>query len=414
MTTIPRPRLLRELNTSERLQTLRRSRAAGHLPYFRSAESLLGPEVVMEGVSRVMLGSPNYLGFADHPAVMGGARAALDEYGTSLTGSRILNGSTRLHHELEAEIADWHGTEGALVFTTGYQTNLGTVSALVGPGDTVVADAYAHASLHDGARLSGAKVRGFRHNRLDLFEDTLRRAARDGGRILVLLDGIYSMEGDLNPLDEMIPMCWEHDAAVMLDEAHSVGVLGERGTGAAELFALEDEIDVRMGALSKALSSVGGYIAGDSELLDYLRVNSRAFVFTTVGVPAAMGAALAAIRLRRTQEGAERVESLRRHSRYLRAGLEEQGFELGPTSDDWDRTSPIISVFMGDSDLAMMWWKELYDRKVFVGVALHPGVPHCGALLRVCPMATHEQAHIDYALDVFGLVGQLLSKSVRA
>jgi 8-amino-7-oxononanoate synthase len=395
---------LNELESAERLVRYRTALEAGHLPYFRTARSILGPVVRMEDRDRLMLGSPNYLGLADHPRVIEGAKSAVDTYGSTLTGSRILNGTTRLHEELEEELADWHRVESVLVFTTGYQTNIGTVSALVGPGDTVVADSYAHASMLDGAKLSGAKLRGFRHNRMDLFEDSMRRASEDGGRILVILDGLYSMEGDLAALDEMLPICQRYGAAVMLDEAHAAGILGARGTGAAEVFGAETAIDIRMGAMSKALAGVGGYIAGSRTLTDYLRVHARAFFFTTVGVPAAIGASLAAVRVRRTAEGDELAAKLRTNARFLRTELEGLGFKLGPDANVPEKTTPIIPVLMGDDERAMRWWRRLYDEGVFVGVALHPGVPPDGAILRVCPMATHSQAQLEEALDVFAKV----------
>ncbi|MFE3757727.1 aminotransferase class I/II-fold pyridoxal phosphate-dependent enzyme [Nocardia tengchongensis] len=398
-----------KLTTAERLGRYRAASAAGIIPYFRAAGSLLGPVVEMEGRDRLMLGSPNYLGLASHPEVIAGAKAAVDTYGTSLTGSRILNGTTVLHEQFEEELADWLQVESALVFTTGYQTNIGTISALVGPGDTVVSDSYAHASMLDGAGLSRAKLRGFRHNRMDLFEDSMERASRDGGRILVILDGLYSMEGDLPPLDEMLPICEKYGAAVMLDEAHSIGVLGERGTGAAELFGVEDKIDIRMGAMSKALAGVGGFIAGSKDLTDYLRVHARAFVFTTVGVPAAIGASLAAVRVRRTPEGQELAARLQRNARYFRDELTGLGLRLGPDGETLERTSPIIPVHIGDDTLAMRWWRELYDRGVFTGVALHPGVPLDGAILRISPMALHERGQLDQALEVFAEVQKVMS-----
>ncbi|MES4908238.1 MULTISPECIES: aminotransferase class I/II-fold pyridoxal phosphate-dependent enzyme [unclassified Streptomyces] len=401
---------LRDLQSSEFVTAYHRGVAAGNLPFFRNAESLLDPVVTMEGTPRLMLGSPNYLGLASHPRVLAGAKAAVDRYGTSLTGSRILNGTTALHREMEEELADWLGVEATLLFTTGFQTNIGTISALVGVGDTVVSDSFAHASMLDGAGLSRAKLRGFRHNRMDLFADSVRRAKADGGRILVILDGLYSMEGDLPPLDEMLDICRENDAAVMLDEAHSLGVLGEHGTGAAEVFGVQDQIDIRMGALSKALAGVGGFIAGSRELIDYLQITARAFVFTTVGVPAALGGSLEAIRIRRSPEGDQLAEQLRRNSRFLRTELKGLGLPMGPDSDLPERTTPIIPVILGDDDLAMEWWRQLYDRGVFTGVALYPGVPPTGAMLRICPMATHTQAQLEQALEVFAEVQKVMKR----
>ncbi len=290
---------------NERVALLRAAREADIVPYFRTVEGPARPVVEMEGAARIMLGSNNYLGLTGDERVIQGARDALERYGTGLTGSRLLNGTTALHLELEEEIADWQGTEDAIVFTTGHQANVGTLGTILGPTDTVVADSGDHASILDGCLLSRAKLRAFRHNRMDKLERMLERAANDGGGVLVVVDGVFSMEGDVPPLPEICDLCERFGARLMVDEAHGAGVLGARGAGAAEHFGVEDRVDLRMGTFSKSLASCGGFIAGPADVIEFLRVQSRAFLFTASAVPAAVGAAQAALRIVRTAEGRE-------------------------------------------------------------------------------------------------------------
>src|ERR671939_1119699 len=312
----------------ERLDQLRAAREADLLPYFRRLESPAAPVVEMEGARRIMLGSNNYLGLTGDPRVMQAARDALERYGTGLTGSRLLNGTIDLHLQLERELAEWMGTEEAIVFTTGHQANVGTLGTLLGPGDTVIADSADHASILDGCLLSRAKLRPFRHTRLDKLEKMLERAGDDGGGVLVVVDGVFSMEGDLAPLPEIVELCAAHGARLMVDEAHGAGVLGTRGAGASELFGVEDGVDLRMGTFSKSLASCGGFIAGSHEVIDFLRIQSRAFLFTASAVPAAVGAALAALRVIRSDEGPGLFARVLANAEYLSAGLRELGFQV--------------------------------------------------------------------------------------
>jgi len=312
----------------ERVEQLRAAREADLLPYFRRLESPAAPVVEMEGAERIMLGSNNYLGLTGDPRVMQGARDALERYGTGLTGSRLLNGTLDLHLELEAELAAWMGTEDAIVFTTGHQANVGTLGTLLGPSDTVIADSGDHASIIDGCLLSRAKLRPFRHNRLDRLERTLEKATDDGGGILVVVDGVFSMEGDVAPLPQVAELCERFGARLMVDEAHGAGVLGARGAGTAELMGVEDRCDLRMGTFSKSLASCGGFVAGTHEVIDFLRIQSRAFLFTAAGVPAAVGAALAALRIIRSEEGPELFARVLDNAVYLNRGLHEIGFHV--------------------------------------------------------------------------------------
>ena len=387
----------------ERADQLRAAREADVLPYFRTLEGPAGPVVEMEGAARIMLGSNNYLGLTGDERVIQGAQAALTKFGTGLTGSRLLNGTISLHLELEREIAEWMGTEEALVFTTGHQANLAALGTLLAPGDTVVADAGDHASILDGCLLSRAKLRAFRHNRVDKLERTLQKAVEnDGGGVLVVVDGVFSMEGDVAPLEQITELCAHYGARLMVDEAHGAGVLGARGAGACELLRVEDRVDLRMGTFSKSLASCGGFLAGDHEVIDFLRVQSRAFLFTAAGVPAALGAALAALRIVRSDEGAQLLERVLDNAAYLHAGLSERGFKV--VEHEGDHMTPIVPVIVGDDWKAVLLWRALYDAGVFVNVAIHPAVPPGGALLRTSVMATHDRATLDRALDAFASV----------
>jgi 8-amino-7-oxononanoate synthase len=391
----------------ERAEQLRAAREADVLPYFRTLEGPARPVVEMEGAERIMLGSNNYLGLTGDERVMQGARDALETYGTGLTGSRLLNGTIPLHLELEREIAEWMGTEDAIVFTTGHQANVGTLGTILAPGDTVVADSGDHASILDGCLLSRAKLRPFRHNRLDKLERMLERAATDGGGVLVVVDGVFSMEGDLAPLVQIADLAERFGARLMVDEAHGAGVLGARGAGSAELLGVEERVDLRMGTFSKSLASCGGFVAGPADVVEYLRIQSRAFLFTAAAVPAALGAALAALRIVRSPDGPPLLARALDNARYLRDGLEELGFAVvsaQPLPSGGDVVTPIVPVLVGDDWKAVLLWRALYDAGVFVNTALHPAVPPSGALLRTSVMATHDVPTLDRALEAFSSV----------
>ena len=333
------------------------------------------------------------------------ARAALEEYGPALTGSRLLNGTLDMHLELERELAEWMGTEDALVYTTGYQANVGCLSTILSPADTVICDSGDHASIMDGVAMSRAKVRPFRHRRLDKLESMLERAASDGGGVLVVVDGVYSMEGDVCDLPRVADLAEAHGARLMVDEAHAVGVLGRRGAGSSEALGVEDRVDLRMGTFSKSLASCGGFIAGPSDVIDFLRIQSRSFMFTASAVPAAIGAALEAVRICRSAEGPQLFERVLSNARYLRAGLEQIGYRVVETGVSGPRgdaiVSPVVPVLVGDDWQAVLLWKALYDAGVYTNVALYPAVERGGALLRTSVMATHEQHHLDQALAAF-------------
>jgi 8-amino-7-oxononanoate synthase len=405
----------------EREELLRAAREADVLPYFHVLTSAAMPVVEMEGAQRIMLGSNNYLGLTGDERVMKGAEDALHRYGTGLTGSRFLNGTIPLHLELEQEIAEWMNTDAALVFTTGHQANLSTLGTILGPADTVIVDSGDHASVFDGCILSRAKLRAFRHNRLDKLEKMLDRAQGDGGGVLVVVDGVFSMEGDIAPLREICDLCARYGARLMVDEAHGAGVLGARGAGTAELLGVEDRVDLRMGTFSKSLASCGGFVAGPADVIEYLRIYSRPFLFTASAVPASLGAALAALRVMRSADGPPLLERALANARHLRDGLEGLGFAVvkpqalpvdvssapGVVREGADPpqiVTPIVPVLVGDDWKAALLWKALYDAGVFVNTALHPAVPPGGALLRTSVMATHHRAVLDEALAVFARV----------
>jgi len=412
-----RPDLFEKARNHERLEQLALAREHDLLPYFRQVDGEPGPLVQMEGRERLTLGSNNYLGLTAHPQVKQAARDALEAYGTGLTGSRFMNGTTPLHTELERELADWMGTEEAIVYTTGYQANVGCIATLLAPGDTVICDSGDHASILDAVSMSRARIRPFRHNRLDKLEKMLERSESDGGGALVVVDGVFSMEGDLAPLPDVVRLCRVHGARLMVDEAHGVGVLGATGTGACEAYGVSDEVDLRMGTFSKSLASCGGFIAGPAEVIDFLRVQSRAFMFTASAVPAAVGATLGALRVIRSEEGRELLARVLENARYLQKGLDELGFEVvQPTAmpDGSDILTPIVPVTIGDDWRAVLFWKALYDAGVYANVALYPAVPRGGALLRTSVMATHEQHHLDRALAAFEQVREQIPEDLAA
>jgi 8-amino-7-oxononanoate synthase len=408
----PRPEqtpvdVFEKARSHERRELMETARREDLMPYFRQVESESGPVVRMEGADRLMLGSNNYLGLTGDERVKKAAHAALDRYGTGLTGSRLMNGTLPMHRELEEEIAAWMESEDALVFTTGYQANVGCLSGVLGPSDTVIVDSSDHASILDGCKLSGARMRPFRHTRTDRLEQMLERAAADGGGVLVVVDGVYSMEGDICDLPAVAERSRRHGARLMVDEAHAIGVLGARGAGSCELWDVEDSVDLRMGTFSKSLASCGGFIAGPADVIDFLRVSSRAFLFTAAAVPAATAAALEAVRICRSAEGAELFGRVLDNAAYLHRGLRELGYRVvEPTvlPDGSEVVTPIVPVVIGEDVETAVLWKALWDEGVYTNVALHPAVPRGQSLIRTSVMASHRREHLDRGLEAFAAV----------
>ncbi|MDO3647922.1 aminotransferase class I/II-fold pyridoxal phosphate-dependent enzyme [Nocardia mangyaensis] len=371
----------------------------GRSPIFRVMQSATTSHVQVAGRPRLMLGSNNYLGLATHPEVIAASHRALDRFGAASTGSRVANGSCEVHTELEAELADWHGTEAAMVVTTGYQANVGVVSALAGRGDAVVLDWAAHASLHDGAKMSGAQVSRFAHNDVVELRSILSEARSP---VFVIVDSVYSMDGDIAPIDQIAALCTEFDALLMVDEAHGVGIFGAERTGAVELYGAGGAVDIRMGTLSKGIGSIGGYLAGSRDLIDYLRTHNRGYQFSTAGTPASIAAALAAVRVIRSAEGAELAHSLLGNSRLLRDALLSRGIPVqGTTVTPWgdDVIGPIVPVPVVDEPALVEQWNQLFERGIFAGISVFPGVRLGSPMLRLCVQATHSAPDLEFAAD---------------
>ena len=370
-------------------------RRAGLYPYFRALSSAQGPEVVHQGRRFIMLSSNNYLGLSTHPAVQRAAGMAINRYGAGCSGSRLLNGTLDLHLELEEFIADYLGKDAAVLWPTGFQANLGIVSALTGRDDLVVIDKMDHASIYDASRLSFAKVRKSRHNDLEDLESILSRH-RDQPA-LVIVDGVYSMEGDLADLPGLVGLCQQYNAALVVDDAHGIGVLGDGGRGTPNHFGLDASVDIVAGTFSKSLASVGGYAAGDADVIDFLKHHARSLIFSASLPPASAAAALAALKLVASEPHHQR--NLWANTRYFQEGLEAMGFDTGPSQ------SPIIPIRVGDDALTLDTWKRLFEAGVFTSPILSPAVPPGMAMLRTSCMATHTRRHLERALDIFELVG---------
>lgn len=375
--------------------TARECREKGIYPYFHALESRQDTEVIMEGRRRIMLGSNNYLGLTAAPEVVAAAEAALAEYGTGCSGSRFLNGTLRLHLELERELAEFVHMDGAVTFSTGFQSNLGIISALVGRGDYVVCDRENHASIYDGCRLSFGKMLRYRHADMDDLEAKLRAVPESAG-CLIVTDGVFSMGGDIAKLPEICELAARYGARVMVDDAHGLGVIGEGGRGTASHFGLEGKVDVIMGTFSKSLASLGGYMAASELVCDYVRHNSRPFIFSASIPPSACAAALAALRLLRERpELPRRLLSL---ASYARAGLKARGLRI------IESETPIIPIYTYEMENTLTSAKRLYDAGVYVNPVLPPAAAPGECLLRVSCMATHTEALLDEAMNIIAEV----------
>jgi len=374
----------------------REAQALGVYPYFIPLEQTEGTEVVADGKRLIMVGSNNYLGLTTHPKVQSAARDAVERYGTSCTGSRFLNGTLEIHGELERKLAKFVGKEAALVFSTGYQVNLGTISSLVGRRDVVIADKEDHASILDGCRLSLGELKRFRHNSLASLEKNLK-SCDTGAGILVVVDGVFSMAGDIAPLPGIVEICGQHGARLMVDDAHSVGVLGG-GSGTAAHFGVTDQVDLIMGTFSKSFASLGGFIAGDASVIHFVQHTARSLIFSASMAPPSVAAALAALEVMQAEP--ERIERLSAIAVKMRRGLRELGFDTGASE------TPIIPVIIGEDSHMLMVWKALFDAGIYVNAVLPPAVPPGKALLRTSYMATHTDEQLDYVLDTFARVGR--------
>ena len=370
--------------------------AGGYYPYFIPLSESEGTEAVFQGRRLLMCGSNNYLGLTIHPKVRQAAQDAIARYGTSCTGSRYVNGNLEMHEELERELAEWVGKETALIFSTGMQVNLGTISALVSRGDVVILDKDDHASIVDGARLSWGETKRFRHNDMNDLERVLASVPEQKGKLIVV-DGLYSMGGDLAPLPDLIPLCKRYEARLMVDDAHSIGVFGN-GRGTAAHFNLTEEVDLIMSTFSKSFASLGGFIAGDDDIIHYIKHHARSLMFSASIPPANVAAAKAALEIMRTEP--ERIERLNTLSARMRREFQRLGFNIG------NSVSPIIPIIIGDDMRTIFTWKMLFDNGVFVNPVISPAVAEGHQLLRTSYMATHTDEQLDRILEIFEMVGK--------
>jgi 8-amino-7-oxononanoate synthase len=371
---------------------------SGFYPYFIPLTESEGSVAEFNGKSLIMCGSNNYLGLTTHPEVQEAAKKAISRFGSSCTGSRFLNGTLELHEKLEAELADWVQKDSALVFSTGMQVNLGTISSLVGRKDYVILDRDDHASIVDGARLSYGEMIRYRHNDISDFEDKLSRLPADAGKLLVV-DGLYSMEGDIAPLPEIIPLCKKYSVRIMVDDAHAVGVLGGvRGTAAH--FGLVDDVDLIMGTFSKSFASIGGYLAGDEDVIHYVKHHARSLIFSASIPGPNAAAALAALNIMRREP--ERIERVNQIGQTMRREYKNLGFDIGNSE------TPVIPIIIGDYWLTLKTWRQLFDNGLFVNAIVGPATPPGRQLLRTSYMATHTDEQLDQVLTIFEKVGKEL------
>jgi 8-amino-7-oxononanoate synthase len=376
----------------------REAQEAGFYPYFIPLTDSEGTEVTIGDHRLIMIGSNNYLGLTTHPKVRRAAIEATEKYGTSCTGSRFLNGTLELHLELERELARFMDKDAALIFPTGYQTNVGTITALVGRHDVVITDKDDHASIVDGCNMSFGEVRRFGHNDVEHLERVLSRLPDDVGK-LVVVDGVFSMGGDLAPLPEILPLCKAHGARLMVDDAHAVGVVGG-GRGTATHFGVNDEVDLIMGTFSKSFASLGGFIAGDETVVHYVQHHARSLIFSASMSPANTAAALAALEV--MEEEPERIERVNEIGKYMRTEYRQMGFDVG------DTVTPIIPIIIGDDMPTIIAWKALYEAGVYTNPVIPPAVPSGSSLLRTSYMATHTDEQLDHVLSTFEEVGTRL------
>ncbi len=339
------------------------------------------------------------MGLTTHPKVKQAALDALVKFGTSCSGSRFLNGTLELHERLERTLADFMGKQSAQVFTTGFLTNQGVIAPLISRSDTIIIDRLVHASILEGVRLAFGKVRRFRHNDVDSLRKNLE-ASSDSSGILVIVDGVYSMEGDIAPLPDIVAVCKEYGARIMVDDAHGIGVLGANGAGALEHFGLADQVDLVMGTFSKSLASLGGFIAGDAKVINYIKHHSRALIFSAAMPPSAVAAVQAAVEVIQTEP--EIRENLWKNTKFLMDSIVGLGFETGPTE------TPIVPMIVGDDARALMFWRLLFDEGLFTNCVISPGVPPGSQRIRMCLMATHTIEDLEKVVEICGRVGKQL------
>lgn len=367
-----------------------KAQVAGIYPYFRKIESDQDTSVMIDGREVVMFGSNAYLGLINHPKVKEAAIKATEKYGTGCAGSRFLNGTLDIHLELEAELAKFVGKEDAIIFSTGFQVNLGVVSCLTGREDYIIWDSLDHASIIEGVRLGMGKSLKYKHNDMQALERRLKSCEPDKVKLIVV-DGVFSMEGDLCNLPEIVRLAKKYNAAVMVDEAHGIGVIGDHGRGVCNYFGLTKDVDLIMGTFSKSLGSIGGFIAGDKILINYLRHHARSYIFSASATPAATAAARASLEIMKTEP--ERVEQLQEKTEYCLDFFRRHGFEIGNTS------TPIIPLYIRNNDLTFLITAELFEEGIFVNPVVSPAVAPEDTLIRFSLMSTHTYEQLDFGCN---------------
>ena len=374
----------------------RTAQELGLYPFFVPLTQSEGP-VAYVGEHRILMcGANNYLGLTTHPKVRKAAIDAIHEFGTSCTGSRLANGTLSIHRELERRLADYVGKDRALVFSTGYQVNLGVISALVGKGEYMITDKEDHASIVDGCMLARGNIKRYRHNDMDDLERVLETVPAEAGR-LVVVDGVFSVTGDIAPLPDLIPLCEKHNARLMVDDAHAVGVLG-RGRGTSAHFDVAAGVDLIMGTFSKSFASMGGFVAGDRDIIHYIKHHARAFIYSAALTPPNVGSVLAALDI--MIEEPERIERLIAIGERMRRDISELSFDIGQSK------TPIVPIIIGEDFRAVLVWKRLYDEGLYTNLFIPPGVPMNQSLLRTSYMATHTDEQLDEILSILERVGK--------
>ena len=377
-------------------ETVKQAKASGSYPYFIPLDRNEGTEVVYQDRRIIMCGSNNYLGLTTHPKVREAAIEAIRKFGTSCTGSRFLNGNMTIIEDLEEKLAKWVGKEASLVFSTGMQVNLGTISSIVGKRDIIILDKEDHASIVDGAFLSGGKIERFRHNDIPHLERVFQSLPEEPGKLLVV-DGLFSMEGDIAKLPEIIPLCKKYNVRLMVDDAHAMGVLGG-GRGTAAHFGMTEDVDLIMSTFSKSFASIGGFIAGDFDVIEYIQHHARSLIFSASIPPANTASVLAALEIMHDEP--ELVERLAKNAEFMRAGFSQLGFNTGHSE------SPIIPIIIGDDAMTFKVWRDLFDAGVFVNPVISPATAPGRQLLRTSYMATLTEPQLVNVLEVFEKVGR--------
>jgi 8-amino-7-oxononanoate synthase len=373
------------------------AQAAGYYPYFKAIQSGASSEVIIDGRKMIMIGSNNYLGLTQHPAVKQAAIKAVEKYGSGCTGSRFLNGTLDIHEELETALAQFMKKEAGLVFSTGFQTNQGALATLVGKDDVVVIDRADHASIIDGCRLSFGRTVKYKHNDMSDLERILQDCT-DRQSVLIVTDGVFSMEGDLANLPEIVRLKKKYHARLMVDDAHGIGVLGEHGRGTAEHFGMENEVDIVMGTFSKSFASLGGFLAAEASVISYIKHQARALIFSASMPPSAVATVLAALKI--IQNEPERRIKLQQITTKMKTAYQQMGFQTGGTQ------SPIIPLITGQEMLTFKFWKKLFEAGLFTNPVISPAVPSDRSLIRTSYMATHTEEELDKVLAICATVGK--------